>query len=74
MRHVGRRASRLVPCIPSLSVDVRPPTLIVKSWPNVPSVDALVKSSGMPKGRVLMYRGSISRTLTLADQLGRLKK
>ena len=45
---------------------------IIKSFPKVPDVDALMKSSGMPKGRVLMYRGAIIRTLTTVQKLGRL--
>ena len=48
-------------------------TQIVKTWPNVPSVESLEKSSGLPKTRVLMYKGSITRTLKLAHTLGRLK-
>ena len=47
--------------------------VIVKTWPDVPTVEALEKSSGLPKSRVLMYRGSMSRTLKLAKELGRLK-
>ena len=47
--------------------------MIVKTWPNVPTVEALEKSSGLPKARVLMYRGSMSRTLKLAKELGPLK-
>ena len=46
---------------------------IVKSYPNVPSVDALVKSSGMTEGRVSMYRGAILRTMKTVEKVGRLK-
>ena len=45
---------------------------IIKSFPNVPSVDALVKSSGMSEGRVTMYRGAIIRTMKTVERLGRL--
>lgn len=45
---------------------------IVKSYPNVPSVDALVKSSGMSEGRVTMYRSAIIRTMKTVERLGRL--
>ena len=48
--------------------------VLIAAHPKVLTVDALVKSSGTPRAKVLMYHGSISRTLKLADQLGRLKK
>ena len=35
--------------------------VIVKTWPDVPTIEALQKSSGLPKSRVMMYRSSMSR-------------
>ena len=34
--------------------------VIVKTWPDVPTIEALQKSSGRPKSRVMMYRSSMS--------------
>ena len=35
--------------------------VIVKTWPDVPTNEALQKPSGLSKSRVMMYRSSISR-------------
>ena len=35
--------------------------VIVKTWPDVPTIEALQQSSGLPKSRVMMYRSSMSR-------------
>ena len=47
--------------------------VIAKTWPDVPTIEALQKSSGLPKSRVMMYRNSMSRTLKTAAELSRLK-
>ncbi len=35
--------------------------VIVKTWPDVPTIEALQQSSGLPKSRVMLYRSSMSR-------------
>ena len=46
---------------------------IVKNYPQVPSVDELVRATGMAKARVTMYRQATCRTLKMAAELGRLR-
>ncbi len=46
---------------------------IVKNYPQVPSVDDLVRMTGMAKSRVTMYRQATCRTLKTAAELGRLR-
>lgn len=49
--------------------------LLVKEWPNKPTVEAVQKAvPAAPKNRILMYRGAVDRTLRMADRLGKLKK
>ena len=33
----------------------------MKTWPDVPTIEALQQSSGLPKSRVMMSRSSMSR-------------
>ena len=46
---------------------------IVKNYPQVPSVDDLVRMTGMAKALVTMYRQATCRTLKMAAELGRLR-
>lgn len=46
---------------------------VVKNYPQVPSVDELVRMTGMAKPRVTMYRQATCRTLKTAAELGRLR-
>ncbi len=43
----------------------------MKNYPDVPTVDELVRPTGLPKTRVIMYRQAIMRILKTAKELGR---